>query len=315
MCIRRINEYTKTHPMRTVILWCTAISMLAMAACSDSRYREKSEIADVSLHNNTVADSTAIEADVKAVAPLISPERKMIRTATLRVRVTDTQAAATKLENLVTSFSGIVVESNLQNDVLQTNEYPYQSDSLKKVQVYIPTAHMVLKVPVQHMDSVIHSIGNAAAFTNYRVLKQEDVTLKYLSNSMKIDAADKSLAQKVSTSGRRSVEAAEYTDAVKDQSIDRTVENLLMKENVAYATLEVEFFQGQQADVQVVINPNVVTRAWFGAELLTALRQGTDLLRGFLLVMVECWPLWVLIGVIWMVWRKRVRVPKMVMKH
>ncbi|HEY0274438.1 MAG TPA: DUF4349 domain-containing protein [Chitinophaga sp.] len=295
--------------MRIVKPFHAALLLLALASCGNHSGRYTPEDNSPAAAAGSLADSASVAASsttAYAELPLNSPERKMVRTANIRARVNDLQDVTSRLETLVTGLHGIVAESNLQNEVVREDEYAYRPDSLRKVQVYVPTAHLLLRVPVQYMDSVVHCIGQMAAFTSTRVLKQEDVTLQWLSNQMKISAAEKSLSQPVTGDAKRhTVNVMSYTDNKQEQTINRKVNNMEMNDLAAYATIGVELFQGQLADVQVVVNPETATRARLSTAIGIALRRGAVSLREVLLLLLSCWP-FLLIGMGgWLVFRRR----------
>ncbi|SCB75311.1 protein of unknown function [Chitinophaga costaii] len=294
--------------MRYVKPYYAAFLLLAIVSCGK---RTDYKHASVQMEAATAAD----DANADSVMPLQSADRKMVRTATIRARVNNLQSVTSQLENLAGSVGGIVAESNLQNEVVQENEYAYGPDSIRKVQVYVPTAHLELRVPVLYLDSVLRRVGELSVFTNSRVLKQEDLTFQYLSNNLKIKAANQQLAQPVvGAQHQHGIDAAQYTSKKQEDKIDRTVQNQVFNDQVAYATLQVTLFQGQLADVQVVVNPEVVTRAGFVAEMGIALRNSAALLREIILFLISYWP-FVFIGILaWNIFRRRRRVGKTIVK-
>ncbi len=269
--------------MRISSIYWVAIPMVTLFACGQARYNEaKDEIA-------AAADTTN----------LLSPSRKRIKTADIHCRVQDVTAATIKLERLVTSLDGIVVESVLRNDAQEQHEYSYSADSIKRVQLYTPVSTLTLRVPVTHLDSVFNTITAMAAYIDQRSLRDDDVTLQYLSNELKNEAAVKDERETTHTKKDSELEVRQYNDAKKTASIEREIANMAIVEDVAYSTITVQLFQPQVADVQIALNPASVTRAGFGTETATAFRTGVNVTRSIFIFFLQLWPLWIIAILLW----------------
>jgi len=303
------------------------IPVLGMCACSANNM-SKEERAYAA-----TADSTTFSGDMSNIN---SSSRKRVKSADARCRVPSVFEATSKLERLVTSLGGVVVESSLQNESVQQYQLPYSTDSIKSIQLYTPTANLTLKVPVARLDSVDQSLTAIASFIEHRVIKDQDMTLKYLGNAMRNEqhevkankeewaaekreqAAEKraKLAAKgaagtsvnVTTAGAESndeqLNAVAYKDQKDDAVIDRRLNNLAILDDVAYSTLTIQLYQPQVTDVQIVLNPAQISRAGFGTELLTAVKSGAEVLRNILLFFVQIWP-FLIAGIVgWIGYRK-----------
>lgn len=269
--------------MRSSSIYWVAIPIVTLFACSDSRYTAaKDEIA-------AAADTTN----------LLSPSRKRIQTADIHCRVQDVAAATTKLEKLVTSLDGIVVESVLRNDAQEQHEYSYSADSIKRVQLYTPVSTLTLKVPVAHLDSVLNIITAMAGYIDQRTLRDDDVTLQYLSNQLQNEAAIKDERETKHTKKDSELEIRQYNDEKKSAFIEREIANMAIVEDVAYSTITVQLFQPQVADVLITLNPASYSRAGFGTETATAFRTGVNVIRSIFIFFLQLWPLWIIAILLW----------------
>jgi hypothetical protein len=122
-------------------------------------------------------------------------------------------------------------------------------------------------------------------------LKSQDKTLDYLSNALKNDdmANDSAPSPKPDKKSTQ-LDIVAYEDQKKETMIDRKIVNMAILDDVNYATFSVQLFQPEAADVQVVVNPDRVTRANFGMELWTAVRNGVDIIRNVFLFFLQLWP-------------------------
>lgn len=238
---------------------------------------------------------TAADSSADFTRSLQSSERKMVRTADFRCRVADVFDATEKLENAVRACGGLVEESRMESSYAGSRPLPYTADSLKLAQTYQTAALLTLRIPVQHVDSIIRLIPLPATFIDHRTLLQQDMTLHYLSNRLKSDAASGSSG--ATDKARKSAEqiaATEYDDRRREQQIDRRLENMGIEDNVRYARVTVAYYQPRLVDVLVVPDPESLSRPPLGTRLVAALRNGWQGAEGFFVAMVSIWPLWLL---------------------
>ncbi|GAA0527268.1 DUF4349 domain-containing protein [Chitinophaga japonensis] len=277
-------------------LYYLLVPVLTLAACQAGEHHAAREAAVY----DAAADSTTFSNDMAA---LNSPSRKRVRSANVRCRVPDVFTATLQLEQAVNGMSGIVVESSLQNSFGPVQDLPYTRDSLKRVQLYTPTAFLTLRVPAAGLDSVVGMLTAMASFVDHRSMKEEDRTLAYLSNALK----NKASGSAGITPGKQHtpLDVAAYQDAQKAKAIDRKIANLAILDDVNYATFTVQLFQAQRADIQVVVNPDRITRAGFGTAVLTAVGNGADMLRETVLFILQLWPFVLLAAIGWVIYKKR----------
>ncbi|KAA2245724.1 DUF4349 domain-containing protein [Chitinophaga agrisoli] len=270
------------------------VPALSLVACSN-----QSGLTTEEANYAATADSTGFSKDMTA---LNSPSRKRVRTADVRCRVKNVYQAATALERAVNAMNGIIVTSTLENSFGRQQDVPYAGDSLKRVQLYTPTAALTLRVPAAGLDSVVRTLTAMASFIDYRTLKEEDKTLTYLSNALRNEREPEAVftGKQLDTS----LAEARYNDAHAEAAIDRKIANLAILDDVNYATFTVQLLQPEMADVQIVVNPDRVIRAGFGTELATALRNGMDICRNVVLFFLQLWPFLLLLAAAWWGYRK-----------
>jgi hypothetical protein len=269
------------------------IPLLWLTACSNST---EAYIAS--------ADSTTLAHNVSDIA---SPSRKIIRTADIRCRVSNVYDAASKLEDMTRSLDGMVTDSRIENRITNSETIHYKPDSQKIAQTYTGAAHLTLRVPSFYLDTLMKQIPALASFMDTRNLKQEDVTLAYLSNAMKNEAAGVASPAVVKKKGSNELVAntkqTKIDSGKADVVVDRRIDNLQMLDDVNYATLTVELYQPGMADVLVVANPAYATRIPFDVQFAQALSGGWYLFQNLFLVWVRLWPLWVLCAIGYGVYR------------
>lgn len=289
--------------MRSYFLF-AIMTLLVLASCSNG-------------HNDAAfnkylatADSTKFSSDITDPH---SPSRKILHSADLSYRVPDVLKAITQAEQAVKGFGGIVAKSEMHNESGLEKDVPYKKDSLKHAKIYAPVGEMVVQVPVEKMDSFVNMLSANAQFVNHRMIAQQDVTYTYLSNALKnqnFDNGGKPAPYKAPAQDANAVLAERNKNVDNaDAQVDRKIENLQLIEQANYATIAIKFEQPEQVDVQVVADPAYVTELPFGVRFVNALGNGVTIIREMFLVMVQLWPLWIILGTV-LYWYRRRRLVK-----
>lgn len=289
--------------MRVPLYYMAPVVLLTAACSSRPNHYEAADSTTVSVNEVAqAADSTGFSKDITSVN---SASRKRVRTADVRCRVGSVFNAVSTLEHVVRGVDGMVSESIMQNESVVIKDIPYSVDSLKRIELYTPAATLTLRVPANSLDSVVHTLTSMATFIDYRTLKDEDKTLAYLSNAMK-NNGPVSPVVKPAAKGT-TLDVARYKDEQYETETDRRIANLAILDDVHYATFSVQLFQLQQADVQVIVNPERVTRAQFGTQFLLALRTGLESIGVLFIFLISCWPYLILLALGVLIYRKALR--------
>ncbi len=271
--------------MKSTILLLFA-ALLCFTACDNSSETYIATADSVTLAHN--------------ISSLNSPSRKFIHTADVRCRVNNVYVATSRLEDMVRSLDGIVADSRIENEPGNTETLEYKPDSQKIVKTYTGKAHLTLRVPAIFLDTVMKQIPALSSFINARSIKQEDVTLAYLSNTMKNEAdgvAPPVVAGKTADNDNNLVKNPKQTKikpGKEDEVTDRRINNLQLLDDVNYATLRVELYQPAMTDVQVLADPAYAARTPFSTELAIALSKGWQFIKALLVMLVQIWPIWLL---------------------
>ncbi|WP_298736295.1 DUF4349 domain-containing protein [uncultured Chitinophaga sp.] len=275
-----------------------AITLVACQANMEKRVNASEPAAAYEI----AADSTQFSNDIAA---LNSPSRKRIRTADVRCRVNNVFNATAALEQAVLSMNGVIVESTMRNSFGRLSEAPYSADSMKRIQLYTPTAYLTLRVPAAGLDSIVRILTAMSSFIEHRTLKEQDKTLDYLSNALKNKDTEKNADQLSPGKNSTPLDVAAYQDAKRNVAIDRRIINLGILDDVNYATFSVQLFQPEVADIQVVVDPGKVVRAGFGAELLSAAGDGVEIFRNVFIFLLRLWPFWIAGAAGWYLYRRK----------
>ncbi|MES2704568.1 MAG: DUF4349 domain-containing protein [Bacteroidota bacterium] len=286
------------------LLW--LLPLLLLAACANSEMNNETTAAD----SVTVSGEhavTALPARRSAGASYDTAARKIIRTADIRCVVPDVISAVTKVESMVTAMGGIIQESNVTNEDNNITTKDYKRDSLLQTQTYTTTAQLTVRVPAQHLDTVLNTLPALASFIERRSLRQNDVTLQYMANALKGDATDHRAAGTVVTNSQNSNDQAalmQYKDNRRDQQVDRKIENLKLLYDAGYATVTIAISQPTKVIVTAISDPNNIAYVPFYLRFAGAFSEGWQGVQELLIALVNIWPLWLLLAMGWTIYRK-----------
>lgn len=274
------------------ILWLMPLFLLASCAHSNNGDNYAIEKAE-----NDTNDSVMLN---MATAPLSSQKRKIIHTADFTCTVSDVFAATEKLEHIVRASSGIVQESHIINHSSETKRSYYSTDSLRETNTYTTTASLTLRVPANCIDSVVALLPSMCTFIQSRVLKQNDVTHRYIANILKNRSENVSSTHLTIQTARNRDDATRtelYDVYGKERKIDRQIENLDLDDNISFATLTVEFTQPEAVHSQIIINTDHITKTPFVLQSKAAFNSGWELIKSLMILFLKTWPVIVLAGI------------------
>ncbi|OSZ78776.1 hypothetical protein CAP35_11160 [Chitinophagaceae bacterium IBVUCB1] len=258
--------------------------------------------------NNTesyiaTADSVVMANDITAIN---SPSRKIVHTADVRCRVPDVYKAVDTLERMVNALDGMIAESVMENQINASQTIRYKADSQKTVQTYTTTAHLTLRVPTYYIDTMMRQVPMLASFIDSRTMQRTDVTLQYLSNAMKNEAAGvapPAIADKKHGGIKKNPQQSAINPKKIDTVIDRRIANLQMLDDVNYATLRIDLYQPEKIDVLITADTRQATVIPFASRIGMALTDGWQFFKLLLIGFVSIWPLWLMLIMVWVGYR------------
>lgn len=231
--------------------------------------------------------------EVKADSTLIA---KIIKTADMRFRVKNVLNTKQELSKTIKYIGGTVVETSVESFVEKTEKVKYSADSLLEITAYSTQGVMVAKVPSEQLDDFLNQVSKMAVFVNTQSMKLDDQSIAYLANKLKAQNRTEALnslnKQAVKKSGN--VESSLF---IKDDFVDKKVENMLIDDKVKFSTLTLNFYQDNTINRQVVANDNLADyRPGFFTRLGLNLVNGWVVFKEFILVLSNLWMLFLLMA-------------------
>jgi hypothetical protein len=248
------------------------------------------------------------------VIALDHKNRKLMMNANLRVRVADVQKMTTDIEAIVQGMNGLVVKSEMVNEISNQQVLPYSNDSLLQLSVYSATSFMELRVPSQYVDSFLRLTADKSEFILNRNLVLEDASFQYLNNELhkRNGAARQDLmrARGFVNEAEEAIQVATFAARSAREDVDRTVENFAINDRVKYPTITLAILQPDKIDHVVIANISKQMSPGYGLQLQDALHAGWEGFKLMLIGIVYVWPLWIVGSIIWIGIRRRNKTAK-----
>lgn len=215
------------------------------------------------------ADTAVLEPLSKESADSTAAE-KIIKTADMRFRVKDVQNTKEQLSKTIKAEGGTVAEFSIESTIQETDKVKQSTDSLKEITSYRTQGYLVAKVPSEKLDEFTNTIAKIAVFVDHQSMKMDDQSIAYLANKLKaqnrVDAIEK--INKVASKKSANVESSLY---IKDDYVDRKIENMQIDSRVKFSTITLNFYQDNTVKTMIVANDNLydyrpafVNRLWLG---------------------------------------------------
>jgi len=247
--------------------------------------------------NKKYASADAVSTEALDKAPEDSTvAEKVIKTADMRFRVKNVQNTKEQLSKTIKAEGGTVAEFSIESSIQETDKVKQSTDSLKEITSYCTQGYLVAKVPSEKLDEFTNTIAKMAVFVDNQSMKMDDQSIAYLANKLKaqnrVDAIEK--INKVASKKSANVESSLY---IKDDYVDRKIENMQIDSRVKFSTITLNFYQDNTVKTMIVANDNLydyrpafLNRFWLG------IVNGWTIFKEIIIAVSNLWML-ILVGI------------------
>ncbi|MCC5915871.1 MAG: DUF4349 domain-containing protein [Cryomorphaceae bacterium] len=213
--------------------------------------------------------------------------RKIIRNGRMGLRVPDLARAKQRVDSLVHVFGG------------------YYSDEEHLNSSHESSINLHIRIPAKAFDALVAFISEGEGKVLHKRIDARDVTEQFydletrLENKRSYLSRYRELVKQAKT--MEDILIIEEKIRVLEEEIESTVGRLrLMRNQIAFSTLELSLRQSKKAD------PQEVKKDTFWYKLVESISLGWSGLTIFLLFLVKIWPIWVvaLLVLLGLKWRK-----------
>ncbi|WP_231425880.1 MULTISPECIES: DUF4349 domain-containing protein [Pedobacter] len=256
--------------------------ILTIFGCQSNK--KESASADASIAQEMkIADDTAVE--------------KIIKTADMRFRVKDVQNTKEQLSKTIKAEGGTVAEFSIQSNIQETEKVKQSTDSLKEITSYRTEGYLVAKVPSEKLDEFTNTISKMAVFVNSASMKLDDQSINYLANKLKAQNRV-SASKQIGNIPSKKADNIETSLALKDEYVDRKIDNMSIDARVKYSTITLNFYQDNTVTTMTVANDNLYDyRPNFASRLWLNIVNGWTIFKEIILALANLWML-VLAGIV-----------------
>lgn len=240
---------------------------------------------------------------------------RFIRTADMRFRVKSVAMVSYQIEDLARKFEGYVADTKLTSQLQSSYEKPVSADSTLQTMRYVVTNSMVLRVPVENLDTTLKSLVKYIDYLDYRNINTNDITLEMLANKLeqaRIAKFNQRLAFTVDNKSSKLADAQSAEESMLNQqanSDNALIENLRKDDQVKYSTITLHIYQPETIRQELIAREKDIDvyEPGLGSKLASACSSGWHGLQLLLVGIVTLWPLWLIGFGIFVLIRKLVK--------
>lgn len=225
--------------------------------------------------------------------------RKFVRTGSAKFEVKDVYQTTLAIENLVAAHGGFVTQSHIGTETIASREVKQTAQTLVRVVEYNVSGQMVVRVPSVRTQEFLRALAGQIEFLQERHFEARDVQFEILHQQMDAGRAQqtqKDLADVVANGGKL-IDKADVISRRDDSKSQRDFAVVTQKEiedQVAFSTLSLSLYQQPKLRHSTLADIDATLKTYdpsYGAQILAGFRSGWNGLLGFILFLVEIWPL------------------------
>jgi hypothetical protein len=251
--------------------------LLLLSACGAPKMDEASSLDPITAIGNL--PSTDLYSDGTG---------QLIKTAIVRFQVVDLKKCREGIEANIRKYSAYIEETDLK----------YENPLLEE--------HFTIRVQSQTFEPLLKELEAHATYINYRKVKSDDVEKEFIDLESRLKTK-REMEQRYAEILRNSTKNTEDLLKVERQigelhtEIEAVVSRMnFLLDQVKHSTIKLEVYQVDEQRARVVTStPDLSSRTG------ESLRAGWNGLTTVVLVFLRAWPIWILLTVGWIVWRKR----------
>jgi hypothetical protein len=215
-------------------------------------------------------------------------DKKIIKTANLRLEVKDYNGYNEQLHKIIRNFGGYIASEEQTKDQYQL---------LNTV---------VLKVPADKFDDLVNSLPLKDTKIMERKISSEDVSTEYVDTKARLEAR-KQVRNKYLDLLKQAKNIDEILQVQGEiNSIQEEIESAsgriqYLSRSAAYSTVNLSFYQLMDGASNDDINPGFFTK------LSGAFKNGMDMVAAIMLSLASIWPLIIIVVMAWLLLKRKMK--------
>lgn len=267
------------------------------------------------INNNEYRNFMYMMRSTAARPTRLDSTHRFIRTADLKFRVKNVAWSSYHIEDIAVKFGGYVADTKLASQLYSNDEKPVSEDSALQTMRYVVSNTIILRVPVENLDTTLKSLVPFIDFLDIRNVSTNDITLEMLANRLaqaRIAKFNQRLAFSIDNKAGKlnDVQTAEQSMLSQQENSDNAlIENLRRDDQVKYSTVTLNIYQPQTIRQELIAREKNIDlyEPGLGSKLAASLSTGWHGLQVLILGFVTLWPLWLIAIVAYYVVRKLIK--------
>ncbi|MDR6300018.1 DUF4349 domain-containing protein [Mesonia maritima] len=256
------------------------LSLLAVLSCNSSSEN------DTNFETSSLKETSAVSNSI-IEKPQIPSNRKIIWNADLEFQVENVDRSTQKISSLCKKYNGFISNMKLNN----TN--------------YEVSNEITIRIDNKDFENLINELKGISVFNRKVEINSNDVTEEFIDIQSRLETKKQVRERYIDILKNRTGEIKDVLAA--EDAIRKITEEIEAKEGklrylndkVNYSTINLEIFQ----KVDFKSAPETFEKS-FLTEVKESLSNGWEIVIGFILLLLNIWPL-LLILVIWLVWKRK----------
>lgn len=285
-----MNAIVLKSKIKLIVIFCMLI--FVMSCNHNANYKENVSLATTDIKDDyeVVSDEaqTALQSEVGISQ--VPADLKIIKSANARYKVENVKTATRKIKRIAQSYGAYISDLRFENNL-------YQKEN-----------RFTIKIPQQHFDTMMDSIGFMVEFVEYENITTKDVTEEYIDIQTRLETKKEVKARYEMILRKNAITVEDIlTTEDKLRIIQEEIESAqgrlkYLTNKVSYSTIQIDLYE----TVAYKEEPESYSKTFFakGKEGLT---YGWHIIESLILALIYVWPLVIIGTVLFFVIRKKIR--------
>ncbi|WP_299225124.1 DUF4349 domain-containing protein [uncultured Psychroserpens sp.] len=279
--------------IKLILISCVAISFMACKENMSSNESVSVKSADVKYDYAAVEldDETTIKSQVGTHQ--VPADLKIIKSANARYKVEDVKIATRRIKRIAQNYGAYISDLRFENNL-------YQKEN-----------RFTIKIPQQHFDIMMDSIGFMVDFVEYENITTKDVTEEYIDIQARLETKKEVKSRYESILRKKAITvedilATEEKLRIIQEEIESAQGRLKYLTNkVSYSTIQIDLYE----TVDFKEEPTVYHKT-FWSKSKEALIFGWHFIENIVLGIIHVWPLIILGAITYFLVRRKLKFKK-----
>ncbi len=284
-----------------------ALIATSIIACK----KNENSAADAEISTNITETAVATDS-ISSAANTQVPGKEFVKTASVDMEVKDVYDATLKIEKSLKEMGGYVINSEMINNLLSEETYHQSNEKAMMVKKSRMQNNMIVKVPTLELASFLQNINGSSLYLHSRIINAEDVTANIQMAKLEQQRMQKK-TENISKIKQNSTTVEQIDDNEREKN-QTTIDSYNLKDNLAFCTVNINLKDPNIRVVEIAItNSKAIDSKYktnFFYESKNSIINGFYIIQKFIILLLNLWPFWIIIGIIFYVIKKKKTFPR-----